>query len=83
MLKLISLGELRKILGELRGEFYFRRGTEMVPLGEALGRELAEDVRAVEASPKRHTASSSAPSIAIGVRASTAVTSRRPSGDRS
>ncbi len=57
MLKLISLGELRNILRELRGEYYFRRGVEKVPIGEALGRELAEDVKAMEASPKRHIAS--------------------------
>ncbi|MBI4344551.1 MAG: molybdopterin molybdotransferase MoeA [Euryarchaeota archaeon] len=57
MLKLISLGELRKILGELREEFYFRRGLEKVPIGGALGRELAEDVKAMEASPRRHIAS--------------------------
>ncbi|MEK6977945.1 MAG: molybdopterin molybdotransferase MoeA [Candidatus Hydrothermarchaeota archaeon] len=57
MLKLISLGELRGIMRELREEFYFRRGLEKVPIGEALGRELTEDVRAMEASPRRHTAS--------------------------
>jgi len=53
MKKLVELGNAQSLMLELREKYYLDRGTETVSVFDSLGRELAEDVCALEDSPHR------------------------------
>lgn len=57
MKKLVSVEEARELVLKLREKLYFNRGIETVPVQEALGRELANDILADENSPPHDLAS--------------------------
>jgi len=57
MKKFVPLDEAHALMDELRKKFYFNREVETVSVEDVLGRELAEDIVAAEASPKYNFAS--------------------------